>query len=169
MAAHGYRRSTRDVDVFVLERSLPALLRVLRSVGLEVFAVHEPDHYAAKVPGDPDPERRIDVLVPYAEPELSAIEFPASFKIRGTIRVFDAGLLALSKFYAWDDSRDPRHAYDLHAMFRRGMFDPRRARLMLASVDPGRVEDYDGLIRAFSAPARRPARPRPDGRIRRPE
>ena len=167
LAAHGYRRNTRDVDVLVIEKDLPKILRALRGVGLDVFAVFEPSHFAAKLPGDPDPERRIDVLVPYSEPELSAIEFPVK---KRKLRMFDSDLLALSKFYALDDSKDPRHGYDLHAMFRRGMFDPRKVRMMLGSVDPERLPAFDELIRLFSAPTQGgPKRRRPEGRIPRGE
>ncbi|MBI4577398.1 MAG: nucleotidyl transferase AbiEii/AbiGii toxin family protein [Planctomycetes bacterium] len=160
LAVHGYRRFTRDVDVFVLERDLNTLMRALRTVGLDVFAISEPSQYGAKLPGDPDPERRIDVLVPNSEPELSAVEYAVESR---RFRVFSPNLLAMAKFYALDDSADPRHAYDLLAMYRRGMFDPAAVQGMIASIDPERVEAYEGLIRSFTTVGTgktRKARPR---------
>ena len=169
MGAAGYRRSTRDVDVFVFERDLNALMHRLHTFGgLDTFAVMEPSHYAAKIPGDPDPERRVDVLVPFSEPELSAIEFPNQWRKKRPLHVFQPTLLALTKFYAYDDSKDVRHANDLQAMYKRGLFDVVAARGMIQSVDPGRVRAYDKLIRSFQAQAqaaRRPARPRPTRRF----
>lgn len=158
---HGYKRFTQDVDVFVLDEHLNPLMRALSGVGLHVFAIQEPSHYAAKIPGDPDPERRIDVLVPYAEPELSAIE--RAFVGKEGLRVFDANLLAMVKFYAYDDSGDVRHAFDLAAMHRRGIFDPSLVRAMMESVDPERVGRYDMLIHSFRAKGR--PGPRPSKRL----
>lgn len=163
MAFHGYRRFTRDVDVFVLEEGLNPLMRALRAVGLEVFAISEPSHYAAKLRGDPDPERRIDVLIPSGEPELSAVEHAVT---GGRFRVFPPNLLAMAKFYALDDGGDPRHAFDLLAMYRRGMFDPEAVRAMIESIDPERLGAYVELIRSFVAAGReRPKRARPTKRL----
>lgn len=158
---HGYKRYTQDVDVFVLDQHLNPLMKVLSGVGLQVFAIQEPSHYAAKIPGDPEPERRIDVLVPYSEPELSAVEH--AFVGKGGLRVFDANLLAMVKFYAYDDSGDVRHAFDIAAMYRRGMFDASLVRSMMEAIDPERVEKYDALIKSFQASGR--PGPRPSKRL----
>ena len=158
---HGYKRYTQDVDVFVLDQHLNSLMRVLTGVGLQVFAIQEPSHYAAKIPGDPEPERRIDVRVAYSEPELSAVEH--AFIGKEGLRVFDANLLAMVKFYAYDDSGDVRHAFDLVAMHRRGMFDVNLVRSMMEAVDPERVEKYDTLIKSFQASGR--PGPRPSKRL----
>lgn len=157
LAEHGFKRFTADVDVFVLEAGLNPLMQAFRKVGLEVFAIAEPSHYAAKLPGDPDPERRLDVLVPHSEPELSAVEYPMMGS--DDFKVFTPDLLALVKFYAYDDSADVRHAFDLAAMHRRGMFDPALVRGMLVSVDPERAKNYDKLIRMFGAHRRPKSRP----------
>ena len=146
MAAHGYSRFTNDIDVFILEEHLNLFMRALRAVDLDLFAISEPSHYAAKLPGDPNPERRIDILVPFGEPELSAIEYPV---LRWGFKIFAPDLLAMSKFYSFDDSGDPKHAFDLLAMYRHGIFDPKTVKEMIYSIDPERIDSWDRLLQSF--------------------
>lgn len=150
MAAHGYERQTRDVDVFTTDLSIHELLRALKMAGLDIYPVMEPSHYVARLPGDPEFERRIDVLVTWSEPELSGVEHAQPVGPHG-LNVFSANLLALSKFYAWDESGADRHAQDLLSMRARGLFDLDVAREMLTSVDPERLSAWDKLFRAPGA------------------
>ena len=160
MALHGYKRETQDVDVFVLDRDLNRFMVALRGAGLEVYAIAEASHFAARLPGDPEPERRINVLVPFSEPELSAAEFPVEVETgSGKLRYMSPPLLAMVKFYAFDDSGDLRHAADLQAMYRRGVYDADHVRTMILSVDPERVEAFDRLVASFTSRGRRNGRP----------
>ena len=166
MAAAGFVRETQDIDLFLREEELPSVALAMRQAGLEVFPVMAPSHFAAKIPGDPDPERRVDLLVTFSEPELSAIE-------RGTTghtpfgskwywwRVFDPTMTALVKFYAFYYSRDPRHLLDLQGMHLRGLFDEARVRAMVEHLDPDDVEEWDAAAAAWRArEAPRPRRPK---------
>lgn len=150
MAVHGYERQTQDVDVFTTDRDRGRLLRALRQAGLDITPISEPFHYFARLPGDPDITRRIDIQVTYGEPELSGIEHaqPAG---PYRLNVFTPNLLALSKFYAWDESGAARHAHDLLAMRDVGLFDQDAVRDMLASVAPERLSTWDKLIEAPAA------------------
>lgn len=161
MAEHGYKRFTQDVDVFVLQDGLSPLMARLRDVGLQIFAIQEPSHYAAKIPGDPEPERRIDVLVSYGEPEMSAIEYATVGT--GGLRFFGADLLAMAKFYAHDDSGDVRHALDMAAMHRRGLFSAERVRQMIELIDPERLKKYDEVVKSFEVVSN--PKPRPTKRL----
>lgn len=165
MAAQGYRRETDDVDLFVLAEALNTLMCRLQEQDLEVFAIAEPSHFAAKLPGDPDPDRRIDVLVPYSEPELTAVEYPVYI---GALRYVRPVMLAMAKFYAYEDSNDMRQAADVQAMYRRGMFDASVVRDMIQAVDPERLEAWDRMVAAFTAHGRRRGAKRPSGRLPRP-
>lgn len=156
MAEHGYSRFTEDVDVFVMPENRREILRGLRDVGLEIYRIHGLSHWGAKIPGDPDPNRRIDVLVPHSEPELSAVEFAVATGDRGW-RVMPPNLLAMVKFYAYDDSADIRHAHDLASMYHHAIFDPIPIRKMIAHVDPDRIDAWDSLMEAFQAPEHKPS------------
>lgn len=168
MAEYGYSRFTKDVDVFVLESGRAPLMTALRNAGLEIFVVADPSHYAAKIPGDPDSEQRIDILVAWGEPEESAIEHARLGKLG--LKVFLPDLLAMVKFYAYDDSGDAKHLADLIAMHRRGIFDAKLVRDLVASVDPERLSAYDRVVANFvvtSAARPRPVKRLPKSKIRR--
>lgn len=151
MAAHGYIRTTNDIDVYVLEKDLNRFSRALRKAGMDIYTVHEPDHFVAELPGNTNRDQHIDILVAaHSEPELSGVEFPAKAELGGyTWRIFDANLLAMAKFVAADYSGDPKHVNDLLAMYRRGIFDPASVRYGLAYVDGVDVKDFDALIESF--------------------
>lgn len=151
MAAHGYSRST-DVDLFVLEhtpRDRFVALQALRGAGLLVSAVATPFHYIAVDPTHVDPDVRIDVFFPASEPDLSGIEGATRKPIYHggfAFKIYDVNLLALAKFYQDQDEAD----YDLRAMYTRGLFDPKVARMMIASMgDDEDLEDWDRLVATF--------------------
>ena len=155
MAAHGYVRATRDIDIFTVEEHVAKLLHALRQAGLEVSVVQEPSHFAARLPRDPVFERRIDVLVTWGEPELSAVEYAVTLRRFGREwRFFPVDLLAFAKFEAYVDSGDPRHALDLLAMIRRGLFSVPQVRAALASVFPDEVARWDETIASFATKGR---------------
>lgn len=152
MAAHGYSRPTEDVDLFVVEKSdrdRYAILQALRDAGLTTSAVMEPYHYIALDPQHVDPDVRIDVLFPEAEPDLSGVEWSTRKPLwRGGIElpVYDKNLLAIAKFYTDTAKGDS----DLLGMFSRGVFDPDVVRMMIASMgDDDDLSDWDGLIATF--------------------
>lgn len=150
MAMHGYERATADVDVYVLAEDLNAFMVALRQAGLETVSVFEPFHYAARLPGDPEFERRVDVLSPAGEPELSGIEY-ADFGMRygRAWRVFPPDFLAATKFYAYNDSGDDRHKADMQAMYRRGIFDAAKVRKIVEFLGKEDLSAYDRVIRSF--------------------
>src|SRR5690606_24848403 len=107
----------------------------LRTAGLETVTVFEPFHYAARLPDDPDWTRRVDVLAPGDDPELSAIFEATPVERYGhRWRFFPFYLLAVAKFGALRESGDPRHAGDLFALYRRGIFDAGQARWAVARI-----------------------------------
>lgn len=167
MAELGYRRETQDINVFVLAEHLNAFMRALSAAGLQTYAIQEPSHYAAKLRGDPDPERRLDMQVPYGEPEFSAVEY--AYTGKDGLRYMGGDLLAMVKFYAYDDSRDYRHAGDLAAMYRRGLFVPGEVRAMIEAVDPERLEKYNAVIQAILEVGAGQRKRRPQKRLPPPE
>jgi len=161
MEAHGYSRSTKDVDLFVLHEDAHAVLRALRMKGMTVTPVFAPHHYVATIPGTTDIERRIDVLVPSGEPELSAIEWAESKPLFGkNVLVFPVNLLAVAKGY----STRPEDETDLAAMLARGMFYPQEVSAIIATVDPDGAEQFDKLIGRIQK--QRERRPKPTRRLK---
>lgn len=161
MAAHGYSRSTKDVDLFVEEKDRLATLRTLRQAGLVVAPIFDPHHYVAHVPGTEDFERRIDVLVPAGEPELSAIEWSDVATVEGIsdVHVFPVALLVMAKSYS-DRAKDEQ---DIAAMLDRGLFDPEGVATIIETVDPPHAKRFRAMIRKLTAP--RPKRKRPTKRL----
>jgi len=147
MNVHGYRRHTDDVDLFVNEEDRPTVLRALRGAGLVTSAMMAPYVYIAKFPEETDPDIRIDVLVPEADPELSAIEMPVLAKILDAeLRIFTPEMIALSKFY----SERPEDHRDLQKMWELGLLDVPALRRLLSLMDPEAVGVFDAETRSFS-------------------
>jgi hypothetical protein len=160
VCALGYMRHTKDVDLFVRPAEAPQVVAALRRVGLVVVPVMEPLHYIATLPGHrDDPEVRIAVLMPYDEPEATAIEQPCPARLVGhDLDIFQPLLLAAAKFYANREEDD----LDLAQLFGLGLVDPARVRAIIASFDPGSVQAFDAKVREILAP--RHPRPRPPRR-----
>lgn len=166
MAAAGYARHTKDVDLFVTERDRHKVLIAFRRAGYTVSPVFDPHHYAVYLPGDiEDPDVRIDVMIPAGEPDLSAISYPsvvALTKGGDTFNVVEPNLLAVMKYLSDREKDDD----DLKAMFRHGTFDPVNVRAIvvyLAGDDPADVAEagaeYDARIESFRA-KRRSSKPK---------
>lgn len=158
MAAHDYIRETRDVDVFALEEDQDRIAFALRRMGLRVVPVAAPYHLAAYLPNERDPERRIDLLFPAGDPELSAIELPDRRTIEGVAaNVFPLSLLVIAKFYA----NRPKDDLDIEHMLTRGLFDPAEVHRILLGFDEDGARGFVKLIRKLR---QRGHRPRPIGR-----
>lgn len=156
MAAAGYARHTKDVDLFVTEPGRIKSLMAFRRAGYIVTPVFEPHHYAVYPrEGIDDPEVRIDLMIPAGEPDLSAIEYPsraALTKGGGEFNVVEPNLLAVMK-YVSDRDKD---ADDMKAMYRHGVFDPdivREIVVHLAGDDDADIAEagaeYDKVIASF--------------------
>lgn len=156
MAAAGYARHTKDVDLFVTEAGRIKSLMAFRRAGYTVTPVFEPHHYAVYLPGPiDDPEVRIDLMVPAGEPDLSAVEYPgrtALTKDGADFNVVTPNLLAVMK-YVSDRDKDMD---DLRAMYRHAVFDPDNVReivVYLAGDDEESIVEagveYDKVIASF--------------------
>ncbi len=128
MGAHGYWRNTDDVDAFVAYEDRVDWVRALRAQGLTVTPLFAGVHYVALLPEHNDPEKRIDLLVPAEDPDLSAVEVPDSMAIEGRqAEVWPIDLLVIAKFRS---TRIEDRA-DVEKMFERGLFDPESVRSIM--------------------------------------
>jgi len=156
MRAHGYKRHTDDVDLFALDRDRVAILRALHDVGLTITPIFAPHHYTATIKGETDPDSRIDVMFPAAEPDLSAVEFPDQGEIGGvTANIWPMPLIVIAKFY----SDRPEDHLDLAALLNRGLFDPKQVADMIEILDKEAVPEFQALIAQISTT--KPRRPKP--------
>ena len=156
MQAHGVRRYTNDIDVFVDPERRLDMLRALRSAGLTVSPVFAPHHYVARLPEHDDPEIRIDVLVPEDDPEVSA----AYMAVHATLAkwkfpVFTPEMLVIAKFY----SDQPGAVDDISRMLDAGIVDRVEAVRLLALMDKKDAAELAKLFAAIGKP--KTARPRP--------
>jgi hypothetical protein len=157
MGAHGARRYTSDVDLFIKDADLSAVMRSLRQEGLETTCGFGSNHYIAYNPDDGNPGVHVDVIVANEEPELSAVEH-AERRLVGDVEldVFRITLLVASKFY----SDRPEDHFDIKMMLDRGLFDPAEVASVIRSIDPDGADDFVQLIATLTAPRtprRRPA------------
>lgn len=163
MAAAGYSRYTKDVDLFVKEADRPQILMAFRRAGYQVISIYEPHHYAVYLPGETeDFDVRIDVMVPAAEPDLSAIEYPETAELVEGVKlhVMSPNLLAVLKYLS-DREKDED---DFKAMFRHGTFDPENVReivLFMAGEDPKDIKKAAGVYDKFVASLRKKRTSRP--------
>lgn len=156
MQAHGVRRYTSDLDVFIEEEHRFDLLRALRKQGFEIMPVFEPHHYVALLPQHADPSIRIDVLVPADDPEVSAIHMAQVQPLGDELTpVFSPEMLVLAKFY----SDQPGARDDIARMLNAGIVDRDEAVRLLSLMDEQDARDLASLFRELAAPKRR-ARPR---------
>jgi hypothetical protein len=156
MRVHGYKRHTDDVDLFALEQDRVAVLRALRQQGLTVSPVFAPHHYIATVPGETDPESRIDVLFPSTEPDLSAIEFPEKGTLGGhALNVWPLNLVVMAKFYS-DRAQDH---LDIASLLERGLFDVAEVERTIRSIDEEGAKEFAEVIRLLVAPRKKRGKP----------
>ena len=154
----GYSRATSDVDVFLSENYVPKAMRSLRERGFKIREIFDGIHYTAHHPQYADlyPEVRMDLLVPFDDPEWSAVQAPNTAEIAGSVvSVFPPALLALTRFY----SEQPRHLQDLAAMINVGGFSLEEARSILQRTDPERLSEWDAVVVSMSKRAKGRRRP----------
>lgn len=158
MSAHGYRRYTSDVDLFIHDEARGKVLRAFRQAGLQVSEIG-PGHFIALNPQHRDFDIRIDILIPADEPGLSAVEYPERRALvpgGAPINVMSGSLLAMMKFYS-DRQKD---LDDLRAMARHGIFDPSHVRALVATIDPEGLAEWDTIANTFRDTRQGPARPK---------
>src|SRR3972149_7199740 len=140
MATYGYARQTSDVDLFIDDSARMAVLRALKRRGFRVTPIFDGLHYTAQWPDEKDPEARIDILVPFDDPDWSAVAAPDQAIMEGlAFQVFPPELLVLSKFYGVDN---PQYLADIYKMLHRAAFDPILARKYLVEMDPEKVPEW---------------------------
>jgi len=126
MGAHGYRRHTEDIDVFIIHADRTEWIRSLRGLGLEVRPLFAGVQYEATLPGDSS--FHIDLLLPAEDPDLSAIEAPEEGEIVSrVVDVWPVTLLVIAKFR----SKREKDQADVKEMYERGMFDPAEVRTIM--------------------------------------
>lgn len=162
MAVYGYARQTSDVDLFIDDSARTAVLVALKRRGFRVTPIFDGLHYVAQWPDEQDPDARIDVLVPFDDPDWSAVAAPDQAEMNGLVfQVFPAELLVLSKFYGVDN---PQYLADIYKMFHRAAFNPSLARKYLAEMDPEKVPEWDTMIAGIERPrvqSQKPKRRKP--------
>lgn len=127
MAAYGYLRATRDVDVFVRHTDMPKIRNAFQSANYVVREKAEDLQYLA-IPDWITPAQKkaekicLDILCPGGDPELSAVEAPEQFEWDGrAVEIMPVELLVISKFQAFVDGHQ-RQGGDVQEMFRCGAF-----------------------------------------------
>lgn len=158
LSAHGYTRQTSDVDVFIKHEDLKRWLDEAREEGFKPRYIG-PGHYALFLPKYKDPELRIDLMMPYDDPERDAIGHAHQKSIRGVrARVMDADYLAAVKAA----SDRPKDENDVLEMMDRGLVHITRVFDILAASWPEKAEGFARLVERWNASrqsARDPFRP----------
>jgi hypothetical protein len=143
MRAHGYSRETQDVDVFVLPSESHRYLLALRKLGLQVVSLMSNIHYAAYLPESTNKEQRIDVILPYEDLEMSAVQFSKPMKImEKSAQVFQMDYVIATKFCA-DRPRDERDILDMLYL---GFFDPVSAHRLIQTIDKSEAKRFQKFI-----------------------
>ena len=100
MAAHGFTRETRDIDVFVSPDSREETLQLCGELGLPLEQIFAETHYAY-IPDASDPDQRIDLLFPHSRPDITAVVFPVRRQLRGVeYPIWDLHLIAVQSYKA---------------------------------------------------------------------
>jgi Nucleotidyl transferase of unknown function (DUF2204) len=132
MGAHGYRRNTDDVDAFVQHKDRIEWMRALKKQGLVVSTLFAGVHYVARLPDEPDPNIRIDLLVPAEDPDTSAVEAPDLSMIADRqVEIWPIELLVITKFRS---TREKDNA-DVAEMFELGLFDSEIVRSIMLHMN----------------------------------
>jgi len=147
MAAHGYTRATRDIDLFIGDDAREPLLAALRAHGVAVDEVVEDIHYAA-IPDRRDPESRIDLLFPSSEPDVSAMmSARPALVLRKKVPVWPLHLIVANKLL----SERHKDALDLEELRKRGLVDAGRVLEVLQELrEPGAIKRLQRLMAARS-------------------
>ncbi len=145
MAAHGYTRETRDIDLFIGDDVREQLLAALRARGIAVDEVLEHIHYAA-MPDRKDPEARVDLLFPSSEPDVSAMMSARPAQVlRRKVPVWPLHLIVANKLLS-DRDKD---AHDLAELRKRGLIDASRVLEVLQDMhEPAAIKRLQALVGA---------------------
>lgn len=144
MYAGGYARNTTDVDVFVVEDDLAAVLATLRQAGFLIREVDE-SQYHAQLPRYAGTKHIVDILVASGAPETLAIFQPTLRRI-GTVsfRAFALQEIVASKLtvglnnIVWLKS-----LADIAALHSEGLIDLRAIRRWLIDSEIPYVQEFD--------------------------
>jgi hypothetical protein len=170
MRTYGYSRGTDDVDLYIKEDAVRRVLREFAREGMLVEKVFEPHHYIALFEKHQSVKIRVDILVPADEPELSAVEHPATGQIAGlSFPVFPVELLVIAKGAY---SERPEDHFDVAVMLHRGMFEPQTVVALLNHIDPYEARKLAKMlveIDRVPAPKKRPTKRLPMGKKRGPK
>ncbi len=152
MAAHGYTRETRDIDLFIGDDAREPLLAALRAHGVAVEEIVEDIHYAA-IPDRRDPEARVDLLFPSSEPDVSAVMAARpALVLRRKVPVWPLHLIVANKLL----SERAKDAHDLVELRQRGLIDAGRVLEVLQEMkERGAIERLRRLVGARQRGARR--------------
>lgn len=143
MAAHGYTRATRDIDLFIGDDVREPLLASLRARGVAVDEILEHIHYAA-IPDRRDPEARVDLLFPSSEPDVSAMMSARPAQVlRRRVPVWPLHLIVANKLLSERD----KDAHDLAELRKRGLIDAGRVLEVLQELgERGAIKRLQALV-----------------------
>jgi hypothetical protein len=120
LAAHGFTRSTEDLDVLLLRRHARLWLRAARDVGLDTTSVVDGAYHLAWFRRHRDSSIRIDLIFPTARVFVDGIADAQPRSVGGVpIRVLATDLIAAAKSV----SQAENHVADLKAMIALNLVD----------------------------------------------
>ena len=119
MAAHGFSRETKDIDVFVSPHCRVEVLQICADAAIPIEQVFAESHYTF-VPNHSRPDERLDLLFVHAQPDIAAVMFPTRRDVLGgSYPVCTLPLIAVAKLRS-DRAKD---VSDLDALYRLGLID----------------------------------------------
>ena len=171
MAARGFERATKDVDVFFIgDEGQAELLAAFREAGLHVSEFHEPFHYGVFPRRITDPDVRVDLLFTWDPAEIEAINTATPATLGAlAFRAMTASAVAAVKFEADEGVARAKDQGDVRRLLRLGLAKPDEVvQLLTRAQRPHReVAAFAAYAREVLGPTRRaPSRPakRPSGR-----
>lgn len=152
VAAHGYRRSTDDVDAFFHYTDRRKVLAAARAIAPEYTMESLHDSHWILVPPDAEPNARIDLLFATGDPEESAIEMSRAGTFhKNSAPIFPIDMLIVTKFLAERD--EAKDWLDIYALYQRGAFTvpqiQKRLRQMGMSQDATAFGDFMERLQAM--------------------
>jgi len=138
MAAHGYERQTKDIDLFVADDAREELIEHLTSKGVAVTHIMPPAHYIARPPKTKDLDKRLDLLFPALGVESLGLMAARRHTIDGhelpIMPIEHVVALKLQTDPIFDRDRYAKDAQDLQELRARGLIEPHRVRVVLEDV-----------------------------------
>lgn len=168
MAAHGFSRQTKDVDIFIADEVRKDLIMRLQSGGVAVGRVMPPSHYSIEPHPNPDPERRVDLLFPALGVECLGIMAAQRMTVEGmNVPVLPLQHVVAAKLLidpVVERARFEKDGRDLHELRARGLIDVKRVETVLEDVrDKSAIKRLYALMAEpeRDQPERAPERKRP--------